>query len=92
MQPSSLGNAVVEHKAQRHFEGFLLPSVFIAMVYSAAHEVLKRTIVPHIVFAMYIAVLCRYAKAETPRIRSLLGPVKPDPIRAPCCFAGADSR
>ena len=28
MQPSSLGNAVVEHKAQTHFEGFLLPSLF----------------------------------------------------------------
>jgi hypothetical protein len=56
LQPSSLGNAVVEHKAQRHFEGLLLPSLFIARVYSAAHEVPERTIVPHIVIAMYIAV------------------------------------
>jgi hypothetical protein len=56
VQPSSLGNAVVEHKAQRHFEGLLLPSLFIAMVYSAAHEVPEKTIVPHIVIAMYIAV------------------------------------
>jgi hypothetical protein len=56
LQPSSLGNAVVEHKAQRHFEGLLLPSLFIAVVYSAAHEVLRRTIVLHIVIAMYIAV------------------------------------
>jgi hypothetical protein len=51
-----LGNAVVEHKAQRHFEGLLLPSLFIAIVYSAAHEVPEMTIVPHIVIAMYIAV------------------------------------
>jgi hypothetical protein len=51
-----LDNAVVEHKAQRHFEGLLLPSLFIAMVYSAAHEVPDRTIVPRIVIAMYIAV------------------------------------
>jgi hypothetical protein len=56
LQPSSLGNAVVEHKAQRHFEGLLLPSLFIAIVYSAAHEVPEMTIVPHIVIAMYIAV------------------------------------
>jgi hypothetical protein len=56
LQPSSLGNAVVEHKAQRHFEGLLLLSLFVAIVYSAAHEVLKRAIVPHIVVAMYIAV------------------------------------
>jgi hypothetical protein len=51
-----VGNAVVEHKAQRHFEGLLSPSLFLAMVYSAAHEVRKKTIVPHIVLAMYIAV------------------------------------
>jgi hypothetical protein len=56
LQPSSLGNAVVEHKAQRHFEGLLLPSLFVAKAYSAAHEVLKTTIVPHIENAMYIAV------------------------------------
>jgi hypothetical protein len=56
LQPSSLGNAVVEHKAQRHFEGLLLPSLFIAMIYSAAHELPEGTIVPHIVIAMYIAV------------------------------------
>ena len=53
MQPSSLGNAVVEHKAQRHFEGLLLPSLFIAMVYSAAHEVPEKTIVPHIQIAHF---------------------------------------
>ena len=28
LQPSSLGNAVVEHKAQTHFEGFLHASLF----------------------------------------------------------------
>jgi len=56
LQPSSLGNAVVEHKAQRHFEGLLFPSLFVAKAYSAAHEVLKKTIVPHIANAMYIAV------------------------------------
>jgi hypothetical protein len=56
LEPFSLGNAVVEHKAQRHFEGLLLPCHFIATVYSAAHEVLKRTIVPHVDGAMYIAV------------------------------------
>jgi hypothetical protein len=51
-----LGGVLVEHKAQRHFEGLLLPSLFIAIVYSAAHEVPEMTIVPHIVIAMYIAV------------------------------------
>jgi hypothetical protein len=56
LQPSLLGNAVVEHKAQRHFEGLLLPSLFVAKAYSAAHRVLKMTIVPHIDNAMYIAV------------------------------------
>jgi hypothetical protein len=56
LQPSSLGNAVVEHKAQRHFEGLLLPSLFVAKAYSAAHEVLKKAIVPQVVNAMYIAV------------------------------------
>jgi hypothetical protein len=52
----SLGKAVVEHKAQRHFEGLLLPSLFIAKAYCAAHEVPKKTIVPHIENEMYIAV------------------------------------
>jgi hypothetical protein len=51
-----LGKAVVEHKAQRHFEGLLLPSRFFAKAYSAAHGVLKKTVVPHIENAMYIAV------------------------------------
>jgi hypothetical protein len=51
-----VGNAVVEHKAQRHFEGLLLPSLFVAKAYSAAHEVLKKIIVPQVVNAMYIAV------------------------------------
>jgi len=46
----------VEHKAQRHFEGLLLPSLFVAKAYSAAHEVLKKAIVPQVVNAMYIAV------------------------------------
>jgi hypothetical protein len=51
-----VGNAVVEHKAQRHFEGLLSVSLFIAVVSDAAGVGHLDLIVPHVVNAMYIAV------------------------------------
>jgi hypothetical protein len=51
-----VGNAVVEHKAQRHFEGLLSSSLFIAMVSDAAGVGHLDLIVPHVATAMYIAV------------------------------------
>ena len=38
LQSSSLGIAVVEHKAQTHFEGLLSASLFFAVVCNAARE------------------------------------------------------
>ncbi|MHB1021623.1 MAG: hypothetical protein ACYC46_02155 [Acidobacteriaceae bacterium] len=46
----------MEHKAQRHFEGLLSVSLFIAMVSDAAGVVHLVRIVPHVATAMYIAV------------------------------------
>ena len=54
MQPV-LGNAVVEHKAQTHFEGLRSLRALRPTVYSAALTYLFRGIVPHIVIEMYIA-------------------------------------
>jgi hypothetical protein len=48
-QPSSMGIAVVEHKAQRHFEGLLSLSLFFPVVCNAARDGHRNSLVPHVV-------------------------------------------
>jgi hypothetical protein len=55
-QPSFYENAVVEHKAQRHFEGVLSLRTWRPIIYSAAPTYLFEGIVPHVAIEMYIAV------------------------------------
>ena len=85
MQPSSLGNAVVEHKAQRHFEGLLLSSSFVATAYSAAHEVHKKTIVPHVVercTLLYSARMSKRKRLESVRYSVRLSQIQSERLSA----------
>ena len=56
LQPSFLVIVVVEHKAQRHFEGLLSISSAFQMFEAGARVGLKKTIVPHVDIEMYISI------------------------------------
>jgi len=55
-QPSSLGNAVVEHKAQTRFEGFLHTSLLLSTAMYDAPWHFKEGLVRHLAIEMYSAI------------------------------------
>ena len=55
-QPSSLGNAVVEHKAQTRFEGFLHTFLLLSTAMCDAPVYFREGLVRHLAIAMYSAV------------------------------------
>ena len=55
-QPSSVGNAVVEHKAQTRFEGFLHTSLLLSTTMCDAPGYFREDLVRHLAIAMYSAI------------------------------------
>jgi hypothetical protein len=51
-----VGNAVVEHKAQTHFEGFLQASRFLSAEMRDAPMYFRESRVRHLATEMYIAI------------------------------------